>query len=116
MARVVSRSPPHSGEKHPRGPPASLLAFSVGSGVIAGLNKTTGATEVVYRIGEVKEQAAFAFAQSGGDFWVFTGNDHSIVTQYSLTDDKSADVVANTGKLLVGAGSSTCAPAEKPPH
>jgi len=47
---------------------------------------------------------------------VFTGNDHSIVTQYSPTDDKSAVVVANTGMLIVGAGSSTCAPTKKPPH
>ena len=32
-----------------------LFAFSVGSGVIAGLNKTTGATEVVYRTSAVNE-------------------------------------------------------------
>lgn len=93
-----------------------LFAFSVGSGVIAGLNKTTGATEVVYRTSAVNDRAAFAFAQWGGDFWVFTGNDHSIVTQYSPADDKSAIVVKNTGMLIVGAGSSTCAPSTKPPR
>jgi hypothetical protein len=93
-----------------------LFAFSVGSGVIAGLNKKTGATEVVYRTSAVAERAAFAFAQWGGDFWVFTGNDKSIVTQYSPTENKSTVVVANTGMLIVGAGSSTCAPTTKSPR
>jgi hypothetical protein len=93
-----------------------LFAFSVGSGVIAGLNKTTGATELVYRTSAVSERAAFAFAQWGGDFWVFTGNDHSIVTQYSPGIDTSKVVVENTGMLIVGAGSSTCAPTTKPPR
>jgi hypothetical protein len=92
-----------------------LFAFSVGSGVIAGLNKTNGATEVVYRTSAVSERAAFAFAQWGGDFWVFTGDNHSIVTQYSPVDDKSTVVVQDTGMLIVGAGSSTCAPSVKPP-
>jgi hypothetical protein len=93
-----------------------LFAFSVQSGVIAGLNKANGATEVVYRTSAVNERAAFAFAQWGGDFWVFTGDEHSIVTQYSPTEDKSAVVVENTGMLIVGAGSSTCAPTTKPPR
>lgn len=95
---------------------AQLFAFSVGSGVIAGLNKTTGATEVTYRTSAVNERAAFAFAQWGGDFWVFTGDQHSIVTQYSPTDDTSKVVVENTGMLIVGAGSSTCAPSTKVPN
>lgn len=93
-----------------------LFAFSVESGVIAGLNKTTGETNVTYRTSAVNERAAFAFAQWGGDFWVFTGNDRSIVTQYSPTDDKSTVVVQNTGMLIVGAGSSTCAPTTKAPR
>lgn len=93
-----------------------LFAFSVGSGVIAGLNKTTGATEVTYRTTAVNERAAFAFAQWGGDFWVFTGDQHSMVTQFSPTDDESRVVVENTGMLIVGAGSSTCAPTSKVPR
>lgn len=92
-----------------------LFAFSVESGVIAGLDKANGATQVTYRTTAVSERAAFAFAQWGGDFWVFTGDDHSIVTQYSPTDDKSTVVMQNTGMLIVGAGSSTCAPTTKPP-
>ena len=93
-----------------------LFAFSVQSGVIAGLDKANGSTEVVYRTSAVNERAAFAFAQWGGDFWVFTGDEHSIVTQYSPTEDKSAVVVENTGMLIVGAGSSTCAPTTKAPR
>jgi hypothetical protein len=93
-----------------------LFAFSVESGVIAGLNKTNGATEVTYRTTAVADRAAFAFAQWGGDFWVFTGNDHSIVTQYSPTENKSTVVVKDTGMLIVGAGSSTCAPTVKQPR
>jgi hypothetical protein len=93
-----------------------LFAFSVGSGVIAGLNKANGSTELTYRTTAVADRAAFAFAQWGGDFWVFTGDTHSMVTQYSPADDKSAVVVQNTGMLIVGAGSSTCAPSTKAPH
>ena len=91
-----------------------LFAFSVGSGVIAGLNKANGATEIVHRTTAVNEHAAFAFAQWGGDFWVFTGDTNSIVTQYSPTEDKSTVVVKDTGMLIVGAGSSTCAPTKLP--
>ena len=87
-----------------------LFAFSVGSGVIAGLNKTNAATEVIYRTTAINQNAAFAFAQWGGDFWVFTGNDMSIVTRYTPATDTSTVVVQNTGMLIVGAGSSTCAP------
>jgi hypothetical protein len=93
-----------------------LFAFSVGSGVIAGLDKGTGATKVTYRTSAVNDRAAFAFAQWGGDFWVFTGDTHSIVTQYSPTDDTSKVVVQDTGMLIVGAGSSTCAPTTMVPH
>jgi len=91
-----------------------LFAFAVGSGVIAGLDKGNGATKVTYRSSAVDPTAAFAFAQWGGDFWLFTGNTRSIVTRYEPASDKSTVVVADTGMLIVGAGSSTCAPAKKP--
>jgi hypothetical protein len=91
-----------------------LFAFSVESGVIAGLNKQTAATEVVYRTTAIEDHAAFAFAQWGGDFWVFTGTEHSIVTRYRPADDTSKVVVQDTGMLIVGAGSSTCAPTTPP--
>jgi len=92
----------------------SLYAFSVGSGVVAGLNKTTGATEVTYRTSATDADSAFAFAQWGGDFWLFTGSDRSVVTRYSPITDVSTVVVPDTGMLIVGAGSSTCAPTKTP--
>jgi hypothetical protein len=92
----------------------SLFAFSVGSGVIAGLNKQTAATEVTYRSSAINFTAAFAFAQWGGSFWLFTGNTTSIVTKYTPSTDKSEVVVQNAGMLIVGAGSSTCAPSKPP--
>ena len=94
----------------------SLFAFSVGSGVIAGLNKGTGATEVTYRTSATDEQAAFAFAQWGGDFWLFTGSTTSTVTRYSPITDVSTVALtpSQTGMLIVGAGSSTCAPTTSP--
>ena len=91
-----------------------LFAFSVGSGVIAGLNKATGATEVVYRSSAIDAAAAFAFAQWGGDFWLFTGSTTSVITRYSPLTDVSTVVVPDTGMLIVGAGSSTCAPTKTP--
>ena len=92
----------------------SLYAFSVGSGVVAGLNKATGATEVTYRTSATDATAAFAFAQWGGDFWLFTGQNTSTVTRYSPITDVSSVAVADTGMLIVGAGSSTCAPTKSP--
>jgi hypothetical protein len=91
-----------------------LFAFSVGSGVIAGLDKATGATQVVYRTSATDAQSAFAFAQWGGDFWLFTGSLRSTVTRYSPITDESTVAVADTGMLIVGAGSSTCAPTTRP--
>ncbi len=92
----------------------SLFAFSVGSGVVAGLNKATGATEVTYRTSATEADNAFAFAQWGGDFWLFTGSEHTAVTRYSPITDVSTVVVPDTGMLIVGAGSSTCAPTKTP--
>ncbi len=91
-----------------------LYAFSVGSGVVAKLNKTTAATEASYRTSAIDDSAAFAFAHWGGDFWIFTGTTTSKVTRYSPSTDESIDKVANTGMLIVGAGSSTCAPTTAP--
>ncbi|MBX3188912.1 MAG: hypothetical protein KF819_17970 [Labilithrix sp.] len=91
-----------------------LFAFSVGSGVIAGLNKANAATEVTYRTSAIDGMAAFAFAHWGGDFWIFTGNERSQVTRYSPSDDTSIVPITDTGMLIVGAGSSTCAPTKRP--
>ncbi len=52
---------------------------------------------------------SFAFAFWGGDFWIFTGNGNSTITQY----DPIAQTETPVGSApieIVGAGVSTCAP------
>ncbi|MEZ4261882.1 MAG: hypothetical protein R3B36_22565 [Polyangiaceae bacterium] len=93
---------------------AELFAFSVSSGTVANLDKATAATIKSYRTTAIDPASAFAFAHWGGDFWIFTGTDNSIVTQYSPATDTSKVVVQNAGILIVGAGSSTCAPTTPP--
>ena len=91
-----------------------LYAFAVDSGRVVQLDKTTGSILKTYRTAAVVDNASWAFAQWGGDFWLFTGQSSSSVTRYSPTTDTSTVVVADTGLLIVGAGSSTCAPVSPP--
>ncbi len=91
-----------------------LFAFGVASGTVVELDKTNGASKQTYRTSAIDGAAGFAFAQWGGDFWIFTGQQHSIVTQYNPTTDVSKVVVQNANTLIVGAGSSTCAPTVPP--
>jgi hypothetical protein len=93
---------------------SELFAYSVGSGVIAGLDKSNAAVQSIHRTTAIDGRAGFAFAHWGGDFYVFTGRDTTKVTLYSPTTDTSTIVVENTGMLIVGAGSSTCAPMSRP--
>ena len=94
--------------------PSANNGPGAGSGVIARLNKDSAATEKVYRTSAIDPAAAFAFAQWGGDFWVFTGTTTSQVTRYTPETDESMVAVKNAGILIVGAGSSTCAPTKRP--
>lgn len=91
---------------------SELYAFDSASGVIAGVDKATAATKVTHRTSATNENAAFAFAHWGGSFWIFTGKQGgtSAVTQYSPADDTSMVVIPAMTMLVVGAGSSTCAP------
>ena len=91
-----------------------LYAYSIESGVIAALNKTNGSTKATYRTSAIDPWGGFAFAHWGGDFWVFTGQTTSRVTRYRTITDESTVVVPDTGMLIVGAGSSTCAPTKPP--
>jgi hypothetical protein len=91
-----------------------LYAYSIESGVIAALDKTNGNTKSTYRTSAIDPYGGFAFAHWGGDFWVFTGHTTSKVTRYRPTTDESVVVVPDTGMLIVGAGSSTCAPTKPP--
>lgn len=91
-----------------------LYAYSIESGVIASLDKGNGKTKATYRTSAIDPFGGFAFAQWGGDFWVFTGQTTSKVTRYTPLTDESVVVVPDTGMLIVGAGSSTCAPTKRP--
>ena len=92
-----------------------LYAFSVGTGVVAELDKTNGSTVKTYRTSAIDDKAGFAFAQWGGSFWLFTGETTSTVTSYTPATDTSKVVIPDTnGIVIVGAGSSTCAPITPP--
>lgn len=91
-----------------------LYAFHVSSGRVAKLDKATGAVQATYRTAAADTNASWAFAHWGGDFWLFTGHQTSKVTRYSPATDTSAVVVEDAGILVVGAGSSTCAPVTPP--
>lgn len=91
-----------------------LFAFSVANGVVAKLDKQTAATKESYRTSAIEEQAGFAFAHWGGDFWLFTGTSTSSVTRFSPKTGDSTVVVPDAGMEIVGAGSSTCAPIAPP--
>ncbi len=57
----------------------------------------------------VGNNQSFAFAFWGGDFWIFTGNGDSTVTQYDPISKK--ETIATVAPIeIVGAGVSTCAP------
>jgi hypothetical protein len=81
---------------------------------VAKLDKQTGAEDVVYPLASLQGTPnAWAFAFWGGDFWVFlmreSDND---TTVYRVNGATGAMTVAlmNTGRKIVGAGVSTCAP------
>lgn len=83
-----------------------LFGFTPYNGMIAQLDKKTGVTLEAYRTSAVSKDG-FAFAQWGGNFWLFTGRR---VIRYSPATDTSEVVVQDGGMHVVGAGSSTCAP------
>jgi hypothetical protein len=79
---------------------------------IGQIDKTTGrVTNQAVLFGRA-QGTAWAFAFWGGDFYTFTApTDGTIVTRFDPTDG-SAVVVAQRSDRIVGAGVSTCAPAE----
>ncbi len=62
--------------------------------------------------------AAYAFSFWGGDFWFYSAagtSTPSTVTRWRYSTNKSyAQVVANTGMTIIGAGVSSCAPLSAP--
>jgi len=85
--------------------------FTTSPASLAAIERTSGATPNVKKLGSVNTGSAWAFSFWGGDFWFYTANGgNSAVTRLKTADDTLSTVVANTGMTIVGAGVSTCAP------
>jgi hypothetical protein len=85
--------------------------FTTAPASLAGIERTTGATPSVQKLGSLSTGSAWAFSFWGGDFWFYTANGaNSAVTRLKTADNTLSTVVANTGMTIVGAGVSTCAP------
>ena len=78
------------------------------------IDKTNGAESNEFKLPTLQgTPAAWAFAFWGGDFWIFLkrSNDNSTKVYHLKSADGSiTTAIANTGRTIVGAGVSTCAP------
>jgi hypothetical protein len=78
------------------------------------INKTTGAAMKTYNLSMLAGQPmAWAFAFWGGDFWIFLERDtESSTTVYQIdgTNGTIKGMTPASGREIVGAGVSTCAP------
>ena len=78
------------------------------------IDKSNGGEGTVFPLATLAGQpAAWAFAHWGGDFWVFLARDiDPSTTVYKVNGQTGAVGAAlpNTGRMIVGAGVSTCAP------
>ncbi len=91
-----------------------LYAFSpiTGGSRLSEIEKTTGKVLGQNVINAGATNDAFAFAFWGGDFWIFTsGGGASDVTRYRPLDSSSTPMTTHPSEI-VGAGVSTCAPAQ----
>jgi hypothetical protein len=80
---------------------------------VAQLDKATGADLQTLPAGTLAgTPTAWAFAFWGGDFWIFLmrGAETSTTVYRMKSDGSVATVLPNTGRTIVGAGVSTCAP------
>lgn len=81
---------------------------------VAQINKSTGADIQTFNAATLAGQpSAWAFAFWGGDFWIFLAKGLSTTTavyRMKSTDGSVTTAIANTGRTIVGAGVSTCAP------
>lgn len=81
---------------------------------VAELDKNSGVDGTVFPLASLKgTPAAWAFAFWGGDFFVFLERDTDSSTSVYRVNGQTGAVTtakANTGRTIVGAGVSTCAP------
>jgi hypothetical protein len=78
------------------------------------VDKASGAAGMSYNLPSIAgKPTAWAFAFWGGDFFIFLerlGDDSTTVYRVSGKDGKLTTAIENTGRVIVGAGVSTCAP------
>lgn len=77
------------------------------------LNKTSGAAMETHQLANLSGQpVAWAFAFWGGDFWAFLakGTETSTTVYHYDATGALKDMTSASGRLIVGAGVSTCAP------
>jgi hypothetical protein len=89
-----------------------LYGYSPYNGVILHFDKSNGASLKDYRTSAL-DANDWAFAQWGGDFWIFKRVDPAkgaSVYRYSPKTDETTLVLENGPVRVIGAGSSTCAP------
>lgn len=81
---------------------------------VARLDKTTAARREMFKLPRIVGQPLdWAFAYWGGDFWIFLQRVNDSATHvYRLTRDFTVfeTALGNTGRHIVGAGVSSCAP------
>ena len=81
---------------------------------VSQIEKTSGKSLMTFPASSLQgTPEAWAFAFWGGDFWIFLKRDvDSSTTVYQLkqSDGSIKAVKSNTGRKIVGAGVSTCAP------
>lgn len=78
------------------------------------MDKATGAATRSISLAAIQGMPqAWAFAFWGGDFWLFlqrTGDPSTVVYRVNAATGELTTSIADTGKRIVGAGVSTCAP------
>ncbi len=90
--------------------------FPIGTATpfVARIDKTSGAFSQTFMAPELNGNASsWAFAFWGGSFWIFYQRDSDASTkvwEMKAATGAVTEAVANTGRTIVGAGVSTCAP------
>ena len=82
--------------------------FANGSYLIE-IDPATATVLSSHQLSAGSSNTSFAFAFWGGQFWIFTGNGGSVVTNYDPQTKKESSVTTAPIEI-VGAGVSTCAP------
>jgi hypothetical protein len=96
------------------GTPCDNMATNVSciDSAIAQLDKTTGRVVAQSVLKGIVQGMAWAFAFWGGDFYTFTAPGSATIVNRFNPADGSIVTVATRPDLIVGAGVSTCAPAQ----